>query len=66
MLRKGTKQVKKWSGPGERRNISIRQAHGVLLTVVYSAPKEALYRIISARQATANERRIYEQNFIPS
>lgn len=51
---------------GEYRNIVIGQVDGVLLTVVYSTPEENLYRIISARQATANERRIYEQNFIQS
>jgi uncharacterized protein len=51
---------------GEYRNIVIGQVDGVLLTVVYSTPEEDLYRIISARQATANERRTYEQNFIQS
>ena len=51
---------------GEYRNIIIGQVDGVLLTVVYSTPEENLYRIISARQATANERRTYEQNFIHS
>jgi len=51
---------------GEYRNIVIGQVDGVLLTVVYSTPEETLYRIISARQATANEHRTYEQNFIQS
>ena len=51
---------------GEYRNIIIGQVDGVLLTVVYSTPEENLYRIISARQATANERRTYEQDFIQS
>ena len=51
---------------GEYRNIAIGQVDGVFLTVVYSTPEEDLYRIISARQATANERRTYEQNFIQS
>lgn len=51
---------------GEYRNIVIGQVDGVLLTVVYSTPEENLYRIISARQATATERRTYEQNFIQS
>ena len=51
---------------GEYRNIIIGQVDGVLLTVVYSTPEDNLYRIISARQATANERRTYEQDFIQS
>jgi len=51
---------------GEYRNIIIGKVDGVLLTVVYSTPEENLYRIISARQATANERRTYEQDFIQS
>jgi uncharacterized DUF497 family protein len=51
-------------GYREYRNIIIGQVGGVLLTVVYSTPEEDLYRIISARQATANERRTHEQNFI--
>jgi len=51
---------------GEYRNIIIGKVDGVLLTIVYSTPEENLYRIISARQATANERRTYEQDFIQS
>jgi hypothetical protein len=51
---------------GEYRNIIIGKVDGVLLTVVYSTPEENLYRIISARQATANERRTYEQDYIQS
>src|SRR6185437_12952221 len=51
---------------GEYRNIVIGQVDGVLLTVVYSTPEEDLYRIVSARQATATERKTYEQNFIQS
>ena len=47
---------------GEYRNIVIGQVDGVLLTVVYSEPEENLYRIISARPATAHERKAYEQD----
>lgn len=47
---------------GEYRNIAIGQVDGLLLTVVYSAPEEDLFRIISARPATAQERKTYERN----
>lgn len=47
---------------GEYRNIVIGQVDGVVLTVVYSAPEEDLYRIISARIAIAHERKLYEKN----
>jgi uncharacterized DUF497 family protein len=47
---------------GEYRNIVVGQVDGVVLTVVYAAPEEDLYRIISARLATAHERKVYEQN----
>jgi uncharacterized protein len=47
---------------GEYRNIVIGRIDDVLLTVVYSTPEEDLYRIISARLATAHERKTYEQN----
>jgi uncharacterized DUF497 family protein len=47
---------------GEYRNIVVGQVDGVVLTVVYAAPGENLYRIISARVATAHERKAYEQN----
>jgi uncharacterized DUF497 family protein len=49
---------------GEYRNIVVGQVDGVVLTVVYAAPEEDLYRIISARLATAHERKVYEQNLI--
>jgi uncharacterized DUF497 family protein len=49
---------------GERRNIVVGQVDGVLLTVVYACPAEDIYRIISARAATAHERRVYEQNVL--
>lgn len=47
---------------GEYRNIVIGRIDDVLLTVIYSTPEEDLYRIISARLATAHERKSYEQN----
>lgn len=47
---------------GEYRTIVIGKAGDLLLTVIYSTPEENLYRIISARLATANERRTYEQH----
>ena len=48
---------------GEYRNIVIGRVDEVVLTVVYSCPEEDLYRIISARPATAHERKTYEQSF---
>ncbi|MFC4311758.1 BrnT family toxin [Steroidobacter flavus] len=51
---------------GEYRNIVIGRVDGVLLTVVYSCPEADIYRIISARRSTAQERRIYEQNLLQS
>jgi uncharacterized DUF497 family protein len=47
---------------GEPRGVVIGQMDGVLLTVVYASPAEDTYRIISARRATAHERKAYEQN----
>lgn len=49
---------------GEHRNIVIGQVDGVFLTVVYTCLEESLYRIISARLATAHERKAYEQNLL--
>ncbi len=46
---------------GEYRHITTGRVDDVLLTVVYSSPEETLYRIISARIATAHERKVYEQ-----
>jgi uncharacterized protein len=46
---------------GEYRNIVIGRVDDVLLTVVYCA-EDDLYRLISARPATAHERKSYEQN----
>lgn len=45
------------------RSIVIGQVDDVLLTVVYTSPEEGLYRIVSARLVTAQERKAYEQNF---
>jgi hypothetical protein len=47
---------------GEYRNIVIGQVDGVFLTVVYAIPEDNLCRIISARVATAHERKAYEQS----
>jgi uncharacterized DUF497 family protein len=47
---------------GEYRNIVVGKVDDVVLTVVYATPEEDLYRIISARLATAHERKAYEQN----
>ena len=46
---------------GEYRMIAIGQVQGFVLTVVYSTPEEQLHRLISARLATAEERRVYER-----
>lgn len=51
---------------GEYRNIVFGQVDGVVLAVVYTAPEEDLYRIISARLATAHERKAYEQSLFQS
>lgn len=51
---------------GEYRTIAIGKVEGFVLTVVYSTPEEQLYRLISARLATAEERQTYErQIFLP-
>jgi uncharacterized DUF497 family protein len=47
---------------GEYRMIAIGAVDGFVLTVAYSEPEENLIRRISARLATARERRAYEQN----
>lgn len=49
---------------GEHRNVVIGRVDDILLTVVYACPEEDLYRIISARAATAHERAVYEQNVL--
>jgi uncharacterized DUF497 family protein len=49
---------------GEQRSVVIGRVDGIVLTVVYACPEEDLYRIISARAATAHERRVYEQNVL--
>ncbi len=40
----------------------IGLADGTVLTVIYAEPEESLIRLISARRATATERRAYEQD----
>jgi hypothetical protein len=47
---------------GEYRMIAIGKVEEFILTVVYSTPEEQLYRLISARLATAEERKIYERH----
>ena len=51
---------------GEYRSIAIGRVHGKLLTVIYTALGEHLYRIISARFATRSERDDYEQDLFHS
>jgi uncharacterized protein len=47
---------------GEYRTVIVGKVGNLMLTVVHSTPEENLYRIISARLATAAERRAYEQH----
>lgn len=49
---------------GEYRAIVVGQADGTVLTVVYSEPEENLIRIISARRATAMERKAYDHSLL--
>jgi len=51
---------------GEYRSITIGTVHGRLLTVVYTALGDTLYRIISDRFATRSERDDYEQDLFHS
>jgi uncharacterized DUF497 family protein len=51
---------------GEYRSIVTGRVNDKLLTVVYAAPEDDLYRIISARFATPSERDDYEQNLFHS
>ncbi len=51
---------------GEYRNVVIGKVNDKLLTVVYAAPEDELYRIISARLATPSERDAYEQHLFHS
>ena len=44
----------------EYRGLCIGVVDGVLLTVVYAEPRELVIRIISARRATAHERKSYD------
>ncbi len=47
---------------GEERFIAIGQAKGQILTVVYTLRGEVI-RLISARKATLDERKIYYENY---
>jgi uncharacterized DUF497 family protein len=49
---------------GEYRSVCIGKVDGVILTVVFSEPNEGSIRIISARRATAAERKRYDANLI--
>lgn len=51
---------------GESRNVVIGRVDGILLTVVCACVEDDLCRIISARAATAHERKAYEQNLLHS
>jgi uncharacterized DUF497 family protein len=51
---------------GEYRSIVTGRVNDKLLSVVYTAPGDDLYRIISARFATPSERDDYEQNLFHS
>lgn len=46
---------------GEYRMIVIGRVEQFVFTVVYSTPEEDLYRLISARLATAEERKTYDR-----
>lgn len=46
----------------EYRSIVIGKVANMILTVVYAAPTDHLYRMISARLATRSERSDYEKN----
>ncbi len=47
---------------GEDRFIAIGETEGLLLTVVY-ADRHPVSRLISARKATQDERKIYDENY---
>ena len=49
---------------GEYRTIVIGHSDGTILTVVYTEPEENLIRIISARRATAMERKAYDHSLL--
>ncbi len=51
---------------GECRSIVTGRVNDRILTVVYTAPEDDLYRIISARPATPSERDDYEQDLFQS
>ena len=47
---------------GEYRSIIVGKIDRFILTVVFSEPEEGTIRVISARLATPEERKAYEQN----
>lgn len=47
---------------GEYRMIAIGQIDDFVITAVYTVPEEGLFRLISARLATAEERKAYERS----
>ena len=49
---------------GEYRSLCIGQVDGMLLAVVFSEPEDSVIRLISARAATAHERKAYDANFL--
>lgn len=49
---------------GEYRALCIGKVDGMLLTVVFSEPDEGVIRMISARAATAHERKSYESRIL--
>lgn len=49
---------------GEYRTVAIGVVDALVITVVYSEPEENVIRLISARLATAKERKAHEQILI--
>jgi uncharacterized DUF497 family protein len=49
---------------GEYRMIAIGRVERLVITVVFTEPEESVVRLISARLATAIERRAYEKNLL--
>jgi hypothetical protein len=57
-----TVDIEDTSSSGERRFISIGQTQGLILAVVFTYRNDRI-RIISARKASKNEKRIYYQSY---
>ncbi len=49
---------------GEYRTLAIGRVDGTVLAVVYAEPQEGVARLISARLATAQERKAYEHSIL--